>query len=602
MYLSQSTTTLVLLLLLTATLTYNTLDIQKNQVLTEIEASSIDLKSSSLEHVIESSIPKVFNKALNDAELTVIDNYNTNPSGDPFFDSADDVLDYLKNETEKAIVENYMENVSKEYSNLGYTTDYEFNITNITMVDGFTFKIDYDFYYKIHGNKGVLKEENISSFQYSTVKTVLDGYHYIKPTYVGMVNVSNPNAEVLSDFQVKVVFNDSNFDYSLEPTGEGLRFFDESGNYVPYWIELWDYNDTDNVRTSIIWLKIPELSANTNTSIYIVSSYPKISESNGNLVFEIFDDFEDENSKYTKWNIYGGDWTYATTSSTFVNTLYNTKMVQCLSAKPVSRMISTSNISLNSYVIEVDARGISSNTGTPNTMIGYFANPEYLAETTTHPDAFYTFELGGRRDYVYHGTYTALETYTGDQLYWDSGEYVTYGDIAIVNEYPVDYYNVHRTESVYLSTQTPSEVWYRLRMNIVENTVYGKYFTPNDYINQNEPSWMISGTILAPYGSYFELGTSFGDYSSYTQNIYFDNFRVRKYAAIEPTTEVYPLSKTVGLNYITPPRSEGTKYTLGSDYNLYYEEAEIYPSIIDMLAGEDVKTWNDGYGIKLMGY
>ena len=45
-----------------------------------------------------------------------------------------------------------------------------------------------------------------------------------------------------------------------------------------------------------------------------------------------------------------------------------------------------------------------------------------------------------------------------------------------------------------------------------------------------------------------------------------------------------------------------TKLYEGSDYNLYYEEADGYPSIIDMLAGEDVKSWEDGYGIKLMGY
>jgi len=600
MYLSQSTTTLVLLLLLTATLTYNTLDLQKNQVLTEIEASSIDLKASSLEHVVESSLPNVFNKVLNDAELEIISNQNNNPSQDPFFNSTDDALMYLKNGTENIILENYMKNVSEEYSELGYTVDYDFNISNITMVDGFTFKIDYDLYYKIQGNNGVLKEQNISSFQYSTVKTVLDGYHYVKPTYVGVINVSNPNAEVLYDFQVKVVFNDTNFDYSVEPTGEGLRFFDEDGNYVPYWIELWDYTDADNDRTSILWLNIPELSANTNTSIYIVSTYPKISESNGKLVFEIFDDFEDSNSIYTQWNIYGGSWTYATTSNIFSSTSYNTNMVQCLSAKPVSRMISTNNISLDSYIIEVDAMGTSSNTNTPNTMVGYFAEPQYMAETTTHPDAFYTFELGGRRDYL---TRTSLETYTGDQLYWDddSGDYRTYSDIAIVNEYPVDYYNVHRTELEY-SANYPAEVWYRLKVGIIEDTVYGKYYSQLNYVNQNEPSWMITEDISTPYGSYFELGTSFGEYSSYTQNIYFDNFRVRKYALIEPTSEVYPLSKTVGLNYITPPRSEGTKYVLGSDYNLYYEEADGYPSIIDMLAGEDVKSWEDGYGIKLMGY
>ncbi|WP_237698171.1 DUF2341 domain-containing protein [Methanococcus maripaludis] len=466
------------------------------------------------------------------------------------------------------------------------------------MVDGFTFKLDYDLYYKIQGNKGVIKEENISSYQYSTVKTVLDAYHYVKPTYVGLINVSNPNTEVLTDFPVKVVFNDSNFDYSVEPTGEGLRFYDENGNYVPYWIELWDYTDGDNDRTSILWLNVPEMAANTNTSIYIVSTYPKISESNGNLVFEMFDDFEDSNSIYSKWNIFQGDWTYGTTSDVFSSTTYNSKMVQCLSAKPVSRMISTDNISLDSYIIEVDARGTSSNTNTPNTMVGYFADPQYLAETTTHPDAFYTFELGGRRDY---GTRTSLETYSGYQLYWDNGDYGTYTDLAIVNEYPVDYYNIHRSEVDYTS-QTASEIWYRLKLSVINDTVNGMYLTQLDYINQNEPDWMITETIANPYGNYFELGTSFGEHSLYTQNIYFDNFRVRKYASIEPTTNIYSLSKTVGINYITPPRAEGTKYVLGSDYNLYYEEADTYPSIIDMLAGEDFKSWEYGYGLKLKGY
>jgi len=595
MYLSQSTTTLVLLLLLTATLTYNTLDLQKNQVLTEIEASSIDLKSSSLEHVIESSLPTVFNRVLNDAELKIIDNYNSNPSGDPFFDSTDDALFYLKNETENIVVKNYMENVSEEYSNLGYAVDYEFNITNITMVDGFTFKIDYDFYYKIQGNKGVVKEENISSFQYSTVKTVLDAYHYVKPTYVGVINVSNPNAETLTDFQVKVVFNDSNFDYSVEPTGEGLRFFDEDGNYVHYWVELWDYTDADNDRTSILWLNIPELPANTNTSIYIVSTYPKISESNGNLVFEMFDDFESSNSIYSKWNVYRGDWEYTSNSNLFSDGLYNDQVVTCQNAPDVARMISVDNMTLSNYIVEVDSMGyfaFHDTTPGPYTMLGFFANPQYLAETTTHPDAFYSVDLSS-----VHG---ALFTLTGTTLIWDVEVFDLF--FGISKEYPLDYHNVLRTyvETDFFNAPLENE-WYKVKLEVLDDDVQAKYYTLDDYVTDNEPNWMVSEDNLEKYGTYFELGTSGGSLVD-VYDIYFDNFRVRKYASIEPTSEVYPLSKTVGLNYITPPRSEGTKYVLGSDYNLYYEEADGYPSIIDMLAGEDVKSWEDGYGIKLMGY
>ncbi|WP_459201789.1 DUF2341 domain-containing protein [Methanococcus sp. CF] len=596
MYLSQSTTTLVLLLLLTATLTYNTLDLQKNQVLTEIEASSIDLKSSSMEHVIESSLPTVFNRVLNDAELKVIDNYNSNPSNDPFFSSTNDTLFYLKNGTETIIAEDYMKNVSEEYSKLGYTTDYRFNITNITMVDGFTFKIDYDLYYKIQGNKGVVKEENISSFQYSTVKTVLDAYHYVKPTYVGEIVITNSNAKELTDFQVRVVFDNDNFDYSVEPTGEGLRFYDENGNYVPYWIELWDYSDTDNDRTSIVWLKVPSLPKK-DTTISIISTYPKISESNGNLVFEMFDGFESTNPIESKWNIYRGNWEYDSSSNIFSDGLYNTHVVTCQNAPAVARMISVGNMSLSDYVVEVDTMGYFAFHGIeinpPYTMLGFFANPQYLAKTTTHPDAFYAVDLGG--------AYGALLTVTGNNLEWDLKVFLP--SFGLSEEYPVDYYNVLRTRVDSDLFNWPTEGnWYRVKLEVLDDDVQAKYYTLDDYVNEDEPGWMVSETKLTKYGSHFELGTSSGDLLGLIYDMYFDNFRVRKYAATEPTSDVNPLSKTVGINYITPPKADGTMYVLGSDYNLYYEEADGYPSIIDMLAGEDVRSWEDGYGIKLLGY
>ncbi|MBA2860343.1 DUF2341 domain-containing protein [Methanococcus maripaludis] len=595
MYLSQSTTTLVLLLLLTATLTYNTLDLQKNQVLTEMEASSIDLKSSSLEHVIESSLPDVFNRVLNDAEMKVIDNYNNDPSGDPFFESTNYTLVYLKNGTEDIIVRDYLENVSEEYSNRGYTIDYNFSISNITMVDGFTFKLNYDFYYKIQGNKGVIKEENISSYQYSTVKTVLDAYHYIKPTYVGVINISNPNAEALYDFQVKVVFNDSNFDYSIEPTGEGLRFYDENGNYIPYWVEVWDYSDDDNDRTSVLWLKVPILASNTNTSVYILSTYPKISESNGNRVFEMFDDFEDSNSIYSKWNVYRGDWEHISNSNIYSNSIYNENIITCQDAPDIARMISTENTSLSEYIVEVDSMGyfaFHDSTPGPYTMLGFFADPEYLAETTTHPDAFYSVDMSS-----VHG---ALFTLTGSNLIWDLKVFDIF--FGLSKEYPVDYNNVLRTyvETDFFNAPLENE-WYTIKLEVLDDDIRAKYCTLEDYISDNEPDWMISEENLEKYGTYFELGTSGGSLID-AYDIYFDNFRVRKYASIEPTTNIYSLSKTVGINYITPPRAEGTRYVLGSDYNLYYEEADNYPSIIDMLAGEDFKSWEYGYGLKLKGY
>ncbi|WP_292460297.1 DUF2341 domain-containing protein [Methanothermococcus sp.] len=620
MYASQSMIVLVLLLFLTGTILYNTIDIQKQQVLNEMKASSVDLKSTSIEHVVTSSISPVFNKVLNDAELEVIRRYNNNPNNpdDAFFKNTTEVVEFLKNDTINIINNSYLANASKYYNNQGYNFSYRFNITNITMVDGFTFKIDYIFEYNLSKNGIVNKSECINSSQYATVKTILDAYHYIKPTYMGSINISNPNNEDLNDFQVKVVLNNSNFNFSLEPNGTGLRFYDENKNYVPYWIEYWNYsNDNINNDKAIVWLKVPHLKAHTNTTVYIISTYPKISESKGDLVFELFDGFEYNDSIYSKWNVLYGTWNYDggnNNDNPLYNSLYNRQIIKCENAPPVARMISNNNITLNNYIIEVDAKGDNNyqywswsrprgfrDWPAPNIMVGYFANPQYYGETTTHPDAFYTLDLGGR----YNNNDYALYTNYGQELYWHDDDYI-YSGLGICNEYPVDYYYVYRTRTTYSNNVANKNTWYHIKILINGTTIYGTYSNLSDYLQNNENNWMISKYINNPYGSYFELGTSMGfNDENYNQNVYFDNFRVRKYAPIEPTATAYKnMIRKTGIIYISPNRDYGTHYGDEESYNPYFVEdtSNIYPSIIDMLAGKDTKEWEYGYSIKLEGY
>jgi hypothetical protein len=601
MYASQSMIILVLLLFLTGTLLYNTIDIQKQQILDEMKASSVDLKSTSIEHVVSSSISLVFNKELNDAELEVIRRYNENHNpNDAFFKNTTEVLEVLKNDTVRTIDNNYLANASEYYKNQGYNFSYKFNITNITMVDGFTFKIDYIFEYNLSSGGTANKSKCINSSQYITVKTVLDAYHYIKPTYVGSINISNPNDKYLNDFQVKVVLNNSNFNFSLEPNGTGLRFYDENRNYVPYWVEYWNYsNDNIDNDKAIIWLKVPQLKANANTTIYMISTYPKISESKGDLVFELFDGFEYNNSIYSKWNVLYGVWDYSNNDNPLYNPLYNRQIIDCEGAPPVARMISNNNVSLNSYIIEVDAKGdIYQDLPAPNIMVGYFANPQY-GETTAHPDAFYTLDLGGR----YRNNTYALYS-VGAYLYW-RGDCDDFSGLEICNEYPVKYYNnVYRTRTTYSNNMANKNIWYHIKILITGTTVKGAYSNLSDYLQNNENNWMISENINNPYGSYFELGTSMG-FHDYTQNVYFDNFRVRKYAPMEPTATAYKnMVRKTGIIYISPNRDYGTHYGGEESYNPYFVEdtSNIYPSIIDMLAGKDTKEWKYGYSIKLEGY
>ncbi|MBW9222337.1 DUF2341 domain-containing protein [Methanothermococcus sp. SCGC AD-155-C09] len=606
MYVSQSMITLVLLLLLTGALFYNTIDIQKKQVIEEMRASSVDLKSSSVDHVVSSSLSPIFNKVLNDASLKV--------AKEGFFNNPDEVVDYLKNNSENN-VRDYLNNISNYYSNQGYNFTYSFNIINITMVDGFTFKINYNFNYTLSHNGTINKTENINSFQYVTVKTILDAYHYLKPIYIMPINISNPNNYDLTDFQVKIILNNSNFDFSKDPNGTGLRFVDKESNHIPYWIEYWNYtDDSTNNNRAIIWIKVPILEANQNTTIYLVSTYPKIPESNGDEVFELFDDFEYNNSIDTKWNDLYGDWDYNITNNLLYNPIYNRQIIGCEDAPPVARIISLNDISLENYTIEVIAKGENNynipNSGipypAPNIMVGYFADPQN-GSNTLHPDAFYTFDLGGKCRW-WGVNVNTLNTIS-DNIYWSESlnGVVTLSTIMICKEYPHSYDYINRDLLLYYSTQQPEKgTWYHIKILIRGNKVYGTYTPLNDYINNNENPGMISTTINIPYGSYFELGTSWGDHNnSQYQNVYFDNFRIRKYAPKEP--EVYVsgnVKRTYPLIYISPSRSYGTHYGEGGSYNPYFIEdtSGECPSIVDMLAGKDTKEWEYGYGIRVIDF
>jgi hypothetical protein len=143
-------------------------------------------------------------------------------------------------------------------------------------------------------------------------------------TYQREITVSSTGS-ALSDFQVLVTLNDSNFSYdkSQGTDGRDIRFStSNSGNVTPdidYWIEEWNENGT-----SKIWLEIPSIPASGDTSVYLYYGNSSAnSESNGNNTFIVFDDFEDGNAdgwtvSRGTWNVVddAGNYVYQTTHST----------------------------------------------------------------------------------------------------------------------------------------------------------------------------------------------------------------------------------------------------------------------------------------------
>ena len=107
-------------------------------------------------------------------------------------------------------------------------------------------------------------------------------------------NTENPHD--LFDYQVKIVvprFNGMNYNFS------DIRFIYKFGSKVrelPYWIE----NFTN--ESAIVWVKVPFIPKISNTTIYMYYGNPNAtSESNGNAVFEFFDDFEGTSLDTSKW-------------------------------------------------------------------------------------------------------------------------------------------------------------------------------------------------------------------------------------------------------------------------------------------------------------
>ncbi len=111
------------------------------------------------------------------------------------------------------------------------------------------------------------------------IHPIANGWKYMKPIYL---DPATPK----SDYQVKIVLNTSNFDYSkVRSDGGDLRFYQTDGTKLSYWVEDWN-----PYGTSIIWVKV---TAKGTDKIYMYYGNPSAtSESNGTATFDFFDDFE----------------------------------------------------------------------------------------------------------------------------------------------------------------------------------------------------------------------------------------------------------------------------------------------------------------------
>jgi hypothetical protein len=106
------------------------------------------------------------------------------------------------------------------------------------------------------------------------------------------ITLSTPTT--VADYQVKVVLNTGNFDYSHAKINGGDIRFVSANIPLSYWIESWNYGST-----STLWVKIPTAGTNQFTMKY--GDPMATPESDGDATFPFFDDFNDGIIDSVKW-------------------------------------------------------------------------------------------------------------------------------------------------------------------------------------------------------------------------------------------------------------------------------------------------------------
>jgi len=120
--------------------------------------------------------------------------------------------------------------------------------------------------------------------------------------YQREITIHENSGETLRDYQVLVALAGGDFPEEAQPDGDDIRFTDADGRELSYWIEEFDAGS----KRAVIWVKVPMIPANGEAGVAMWYGNPGAeSGSDGEAVFEFFDDFEDTSLDTSKWNFDG---------------------------------------------------------------------------------------------------------------------------------------------------------------------------------------------------------------------------------------------------------------------------------------------------------
>jgi len=141
----------------------------------------------------------------------------------------------------------------------------------------------------------------------------LSGWQYRRP-----ITINNSGSSTLADFQVRITVDTASLISAGKMNSDcsDMRFTDESDNLLPYWIE----SGCDTSET-VVWVKVPSIPTSGTTIYMYYGNSSATDASDGDSVFEFFDDFEGTSLDTSKWTVQGqGTYSISNSSITLTTT------------------------------------------------------------------------------------------------------------------------------------------------------------------------------------------------------------------------------------------------------------------------------------------
>jgi hypothetical protein len=246
----------------------------------------------------------------------------------------------------------------------------------------------------------------------------LSGWSYRRTVYVD----NSFSATSLTNFQIIIRLNTSYLisQGKMRSDCGDIRVTDSSGNLLPIWIDP----DTKNMWNTKIYVKVPSIPANSVVTIYLFYGNPGATDvSDGNSVFDFFDDFSGTALDTNKWT--AARWTGTGSWSVTVRDGY----VEINSGSNTRAGIVSKTAFALPFIVEGRWRYVSgdemwngitqTNGGSYSDLVEHGYDEQYRAPGDGEIRYFYRKASGGTyTNYQYFNRYAPRESFTRFAIEW----------------------------------------------------------------------------------------------------------------------------------------------------------------------------------------